>query len=51
MASQKQNYKNKVVQDPEDKVYHTIMKNDKAKVCALILAELNDKLMFTSWRP
>lgn len=51
VTSQKQNYKTKVVQDPEDKIYHTIMKNEKAKVCTIILAELNDKLMLTSWRP
>lgn len=51
VSSQKQNYKTKVVQDPEDKIYHTIMKDEKAKVCAIILAELNNKLMLTSWRP
>jgi len=51
VASLKQNYKTKVVQDPEDKIYHTIMKNEKAKVCAIILSELNEKLMLTSWRP
>lgn len=51
VTSQKQNYKTKVVQDPEDKIYHTIMKDEKAKVCTIILAELNDKLMLTSWRP
>lgn len=51
MSSQKQNYKTKVAQDPEDKIYHTMMKDDKAKVCAIILAELNEKLMLTSWRP
>ncbi|VVC31707.1 Hypothetical protein CINCED_3A011060 [Cinara cedri] len=51
VTPQKQNYKTKVMQDPEDKIYHTIMKNEKAKVCAIILTELNDKLMLTSWRP
>lgn len=51
VTSQKQNYKTKVAQDPEDKIYHTIMKNEKANVCAGILSDLNNKLMLTSWRP
>ncbi|XP_050532552.1 UPF0547 protein C16orf87 homolog [Daktulosphaira vitifoliae] len=39
------------LQDPEDKIYHAIMNEEKAKVCAIILSELNNKLALTSWKP
>lgn len=50
-TSQKQNYKTNDIQDPDDKIYNDIMRNEKAQMCSLILSELNEKLMLTSWRP
>ncbi|XP_050428810.1 UPF0547 protein C16orf87 homolog [Adelges cooleyi] len=51
MVTSRNKFKPGILQDPEDKIYHAIMNEEKAKVCAIILTELNNKLALTSWKP